>query len=98
MFTFATVDNVGRVERVRGSVIDVAFDDSLPPIFNLLEIQCEDRTVRAETLLHLDERTVRAVTFSDRSGSPGTTRWWIQVRSASARHSGVAWPHAESLR
>lgn len=68
MFTFATVDNVGRVERVRGSVIDVAFDDSLPPIFNLLEIQCEDRTVRAETLLHLDERTVRAVTFSDPFG------------------------------
>ncbi len=60
--------NVGRVVRVRGSVVDAVFDEELPRIFNLLEIQSEDRTIRAETLLHLDERTVRAVTFSDPFG------------------------------
>lgn len=61
-------ENVGRVVRVRGSVIDVAFERELPRLFNLLIIQNEDRTIRAETLLHLDERTVRAVTFTDSYG------------------------------
>ena len=54
--------------RVRGSVVDVLFDEELPRIFNLLEIHTEDRVIRAETLLHLDEYTVRAVTFSDPFG------------------------------
>src|SRR5690625_7230712 len=31
-------------------------------------IHSEDRVVRAETLLHVDEKTVRAVTFSDPFG------------------------------
>ncbi|REJ32760.1 MAG: hypothetical protein DIU83_07905, partial [Bacillota bacterium] len=60
--------NAGRVVRVRGSVVDVVFDEELPRMFNLLEIHTEDRVIRAETLLHLDEYTVRAVTFSDPFG------------------------------
>lgn len=67
MTTLAT-RNVGRVVRVRGSVIDVVFDEVLPRMNSLLEIQTEERTIRAETLLHLDEHTVRAVTFSDPFG------------------------------
>lgn len=58
----------GRVERVRGSVIDVTFDGPLPPILNMLEIEGDGRVVRAETLLHVDEATVRSVTFSDPFG------------------------------
>lgn len=61
-------DRVGRVERVRGSVVDVRFEGGLPPILNMLEIESDGRTIRAETLLHVDEWTVRAVTFSDPFG------------------------------
>ncbi|MFS8627726.1 MAG: F0F1 ATP synthase subunit beta [Limnochordales bacterium] len=59
---------VGRVVRVRGSVVDAVFDGELPRLNNLLEIRAEDRVIRAEALLHVDQRTVRAVTFSDPFG------------------------------
>lgn len=58
----------GRVVRVRGSVIDATFDHGLPPILNLLEIHTSDRVILAETLLHVDEQTVRAVAFTDAFG------------------------------
>lgn len=54
--------------RVRGSVVDAVFDGELPRLNNLLEIRAEDRVIRAEALLHVDQRTVRAVTFSDPFG------------------------------
>ena len=41
LFTFATTNNTGRVTRVRGSVIDVAFDGVLPRVWNLLEIKAD---------------------------------------------------------
>lgn len=66
--TFLPTNRVGRVVRVRGSVIDAVFDHGLPALLSLLEIHTTDRIVPAETLLHLDTRTVRAVTFTDPFG------------------------------
>ena len=60
----------GRVVRVSGSVVDVAFPDgALPPITHALDIAApEGRTIVAEVQVHLDPRTVRAVAMQETSG------------------------------
>lgn len=60
--------HVGRVVQVRGSVVDIVFSGSLPAMLNLLRIETEESTVLAETLIHIDETTVRAVAFMDAFG------------------------------
>ena len=56
----------GRVVRVRGSVIDVEFDERLPEIDHLLRVATA--SVGMEVVAHLDARTVRAVALSATRG------------------------------
>ncbi|MBO8142474.1 MAG: F0F1 ATP synthase subunit beta [Firmicutes bacterium] len=59
----------GWVVGVRGPVVDVAFPAGLPPLLHLLSIETDDgREVPAETVLHLDGRTVRAVALASTLG------------------------------
>lgn len=55
--------HTGNVVAVRGAVIDVTFDDCLPPIEDAVLILDTERktTVVAEVQAHLDEHTVRAI-------------------------------------
>jgi F-type H+-transporting ATPase subunit beta len=62
----AARSTVGRVTRVRGSVIDVEFDDGLPEIDRLL--RAGDADVAMEVVGHLDARTVRAVALTASRG------------------------------
>jgi F-type H+/Na+-transporting ATPase subunit beta len=54
--------NQGTVISVRGSVVDIRFAQSLPPIFTLLNTS--DASVRIEVRTHLDANTVRGIALT----------------------------------
>src|SRR5579871_2463164 len=58
----------GRVTAVRGSVVEVAFPDALPPLNNALRVHLGDRDVILEVALHLDIQTVRAISMAHVEG------------------------------
>ena len=59
--------NHGVVSSVRGSVVDVRFEDSLPPIYSLLRAGKEGR-VAIEVLMQLDEHRVRGIALNPTQG------------------------------
>jgi F-type H+-transporting ATPase subunit beta len=56
----------GVVVSVRGSVVDVQFDDQLPPIYSLLHAQ--DGNIVIEVLAQLDAHRVRAIALTPTQG------------------------------
>ena len=59
----------GRVVRVRGSVIDISFDDTLPPINTKLVIERENTAdVVAEVVAHIDSKKVRCMALNPTQG------------------------------
>ena len=50
--------NRGMIASVRGSVIDVRFEERLPPIYTLLRAG-KDAEIAIEVLMHLDRYNVR---------------------------------------
>jgi F-type H+/Na+-transporting ATPase subunit beta len=66
--------NVGRVEEVRGVVLDVAFPDHVPEIYHALEIDVEPQGGRTEGRLicevqqHLGDERVRAIAMDATDG------------------------------
>lgn len=59
----------GRVVRVRGSVIDISFDDKLPPINTKLVIERENTAdVVAEVVAHIDSKKVRCMALNPTQG------------------------------
>jgi len=65
--------NLGTVVAVRGSVVDVRFDDRLPPIYSLLRAG-GDRSIAIEVLSQLDAHRVRGVALMPTQGlARGTT-------------------------
>ena len=59
--------NHGVITSVRGSVVDVRFDDSLPPIYSLLRAGKETR-VAIEVLMQLDVHHVRGIALHPTQG------------------------------
>jgi len=59
--------NFGVVASIRGSVIDVRFDDALPPIYSLLRTGDESRII-IEVLAQRDERHVRGIALTPTQG------------------------------
>merc|ERR1712215_325412 len=58
----------GQVVSVIGAVVDVQFEEGLPPILNALEVQgCESRLV-LEVAQHLGENTVRTIAMDGTEG------------------------------
>jgi F-type H+-transporting ATPase subunit beta len=61
--------HIGKVVQIIGPVIDIKFDsDSLPNIYNSIEIQMEDRVVVAEVEQHIGDDIVRAVAMESTEG------------------------------
>ncbi len=56
--------NKGKIIAIRGSVVDIQFLQKLPEVHNLL--QCAK--VYIETILHLDEKTVRGIALNSTQG------------------------------
>lgn len=63
----AETDNIGTIVSVRGSVIDIHFEESLPPIHNLLHAGAGDR-VAIEVLAQRDEHHVRGIALTPTQG------------------------------
>ena len=59
---------VGRVKQITGAVVDVEFDDHLPPILNALECDNEGTRLVLEVAQHLGESTVRTIAMDTTDG------------------------------
>jgi F-type H+/Na+-transporting ATPase subunit beta len=59
---------VGRITQVIGPVVDVHFEDNLPPILNALETQNQGRRLVLEVAQQLGENTVRTVAMDISDG------------------------------
>ena len=61
--------HIGKVVQIIGPVIDIKFDsDSLPNIYNSIEIQMEDKIVVAEVEQHIGDDIVRAIAMESTEG------------------------------
>lgn len=59
----------GKIIQVVGVVVDVEFDkDSLPAIYNALEVDLNGKKVLLEVAQHLDESSVRAISLASTDG------------------------------
>jgi len=58
----------GRITTVIGAVVDVKFDDELPPILNALEVQGFHTRLVLEVAQHLGENTVRTIAMDATEG------------------------------
>ena len=59
---------VGRVTQVIGAVVDVEFDDTLPPIMNAIETDNHGNRLVLEVAQHLGESTVRTIAMDATEG------------------------------
>jgi len=58
----------GRIVQVIGAVVDVEFDEHLPPILNALEVQNHNIRLVLEVAQHLGEGTVRTIAMDSTDG------------------------------
>jgi len=58
----------GRVVAVIGAVVDVQFDDELPPILNALEVEGRSPRLILEVAQHLGENSVRTIAMDGTEG------------------------------
>ncbi|ETE73876.1 ATP synthase subunit beta, mitochondrial, partial [Ophiophagus hannah] len=58
----------GHIVAVIGAVVDVQFDEALPPILNALEVQGRDTRLVLEVAQHLGENTVRTIAMDGTEG------------------------------
>ncbi|WP_299870367.1 F0F1 ATP synthase subunit beta [uncultured Hoeflea sp.] len=58
----------GRISQVIGAVVDVSFDNELPPILNALETQNMGNRLVLEVAQHLGENTVRTIAMDSTEG------------------------------
>ena len=67
----SSAPSLGRITQIIGAVVDVQFQDNLPPILNALEVQTKteqgDRIV-LEVAQHLGENTVRTIAMESTDG------------------------------
>lgn len=58
----------GQIVAVIGAVVDVQFDDNLPPILNALEVEGRKPRLVLEVAQHLGENTVRTIAMDGTEG------------------------------
>ena len=61
------MSNVGTIDAVRGSVVDVAFPGQIPSLYNVLRAG-DELGVIIEVLSHLDAHTVRGIALNSTRG------------------------------
>ena len=68
--TYASAKSIGagKVTQVIGAVVDVQFDDQLPPILSALEVEGHDVRLVLEVAQHLGENTVRTIAMDTTEG------------------------------
>src|SRR5262249_3518661 len=61
-------NKTGRISQVIGAVVDVHFEDHLPPILNALETENQGKRLVLEVARQLGESTVRTVAMDSSEG------------------------------
>merc|ERR1719156_150802 len=64
----AAATNSGQIVAVIGAVVDVQFENELPPILNALEVQDRDTRLVLEVAQHLGENVVRNIAMDGTEG------------------------------
>src|SRR5664279_2865847 len=59
--------NYGKIVSVRGSVVDVWFENNLPPVYTLLH-SGQNKQIAVEVLTQLDDNTVRGISLNPTQG------------------------------
>ncbi|CAG9329467.1 unnamed protein product [Blepharisma stoltei] len=71
LFSTAKAEKTGRtgfISQVIGAVVDVHFDNELPPILNALEVQGHDHRLVLEVAQHLGDHNVRCIALDSTDG------------------------------
>ena len=66
-----TTQHKGYISQIMGAVIDVYFEQHLPPILNALEVPCKNNSTGKlilEVAQHLGEGTVRTIAMDSTAG------------------------------
>ncbi len=63
-----TPDSMLKIVRVAGSVVDVACNDSLPPLEQALTVDLPDGRLVLEVAAHLDSKTIRTIALGTTDG------------------------------
>jgi len=61
-------NNKGTIKQVIGAVVDVAFEENLPQIYDALEVMINNKKLTLETQQHLGSGVVRSVAMSSTDG------------------------------
>ena len=61
-------NNKGKISQVIGAVVDVTFEDNIPPILSALECKVGDKIVTLEVAQHLGESSVRTIAMDATEG------------------------------
>ena len=64
----AEKENKGIISQIIGVVIDVKFEEKLPPIYNALKAKVDDRELTLEVQQHIDSKTIRAISMNPTEG------------------------------
>ena len=60
--------NVGKIKQIIGPVVDVEFENELPPILNALHVKVDGNRIVLEVAQHLGENTIRSIAMSATEG------------------------------
>ena len=60
--------NVGKIKQIIGPVVDVEFENELPPILNALHVKVDGNRIVLEVAQHLGENTLRSIAMSATEG------------------------------
>jgi len=63
-----TTNNKGKISQVIGAVVDVTFEDNIPPILGALECKVGDKIITLEVAQHLGESSVRTIAMDSTDG------------------------------
>lgn len=58
----------GKISQIMGAVVDVSFDEDMPPILNALEVVGHDKRVVLEVATHLSRSSVRTIAMESTDG------------------------------
>ena len=62
------MQNIGKIKRIIGPVVDVIFEGGVPDIYTALSIDNNGKTIVLEVEQHIGENTVRAVAMDSTDG------------------------------
>ena len=67
-FSVSTATSMGKITQVIGAIVDVHFEEELPPIFNSLEVEGVESRLVLEVAAHLGGHTVRTIALDSTDG------------------------------